>query len=238
MPLSTAALDHVAVAVEDMAAAYDHWESLGAVPVSGGANPLFATEQLRFANMAKVELIAPAHGNDPSFIDAYLARFGSGRIHHVTLKVPAPLEASLDALRADGLDVVDHNQSVPFWHEAFLRPSQVGGLVVQVAWAAFNDRDYARHVGRPDPATPPEDAPTLEALRLGHPDLEAAAKVWGILGGTLAWSSQQDTFTVTWPDSPIAVEVVTADTAGPIGLRGQRLGPSPAGRFAPDLLGI
>jgi hypothetical protein len=43
------------------------------------------------------------------------------------------LAGALDVLAAADLDVVDVNLTDDRWQEAFVRPSVVGGLIVQVA---------------------------------------------------------------------------------------------------------
>lgn len=235
MPLQDVTLDHVAVAVQDLAPALLHWHGLHAVEVAGGGTEVFRTEQVRLGNGAKVELIAPGEGAAASFVQGFLDRFGAGRIHHVTLKVPGPLLEAAAHLRDAGLDVVDIRTELPFWHEGFLRPSQVGGLIVQVAWSDGTDEDFARRVGRPAPAPPDPRAPSLSAVRLGHPDLRAAADLWRLLGGDVCWGDDRTTVEVSFSGSPMGVQVVQAASPGPLGLIVDGVG-AEAGPFSPRMM--
>jgi hypothetical protein len=108
----------------------------------------FASRQLRYRNGVKLELLEPTR--EDSFAGRFVARFGA-RIHHVTLKVPALLPA-VEQLRDEGFDVVDVFAEGDIWHEGFLRPSQVGGLIVQIAWAGRTEDDWAELAGfEPEP---------------------------------------------------------------------------------------
>lgn len=222
MPL-TAVPDHVAVAVPDIRAAAARWrDQLGA----GWANPgLFLPEspfhvrQVQFANGTKLELLQP---NGPGFAQGFLDRFGP-RIHHVTLKVPDALMPAVETLRAEGLDVVDINTRGG-WHESFLRPSQVGGLIVQVAWSEERPEERAqRHAGfTEDPSGEAE----LLGPTLTHPDLEAAERIWTTLGGKVA--HEPDALMVCWEGAALTVRIERGPTAGPVGLRMRGTPPLPA----------
>jgi catechol 2,3-dioxygenase-like lactoylglutathione lyase family enzyme len=211
-----AVLDHVAVAVADLPAASAWWRGIGATPVTSASLDGFSTEQLRLSNGGKVELIGRGADGRETFIDAYLSRYGSGRIHHLTLKVPDALEPAVERLDAAGLQTVDVRTDDAHWHEAFLRPRQVGRVIVQVAWASGTDADFAARMGLPAPLPPDPAAPALAKVVLGHPDVVEAGRTWALLGAELTPTA--DGFTATWDHSPITVEVRTAATAGPMGL--------------------
>lgn len=213
-PLTAVALDHVAIAVDDLDAAVRWWRERGATPVVGGGGSAFSTEQVRLSNGGKVELLS--HGRDPGFVAGFLDRFGSGRIHHLTLRVAASLPDAVEQLRGAGLDVVDVSTAHEHWHEAFLRPSQAGGLVVQVAWASGDDADFAVRAGRGVPPPPDPEAPPLRQVVLGHPDLDAAAALWQVLGATVRRGDGG--LIAGWQGSPVEVAVRPAGPAGPLGL--------------------
>lgn len=210
-----AVLDHVAVAVPDWRVAEQRWrDQLGGGRSSVGENAVFASRQLQFANGGKLELLMPSDDNPNNFVRRFLDRFGS-TIHHVTFKVP-DLHAALRVVNAAGLDAVDVDDSNEHWKEAFLRPSQIGGLVVQVAATTFNDDDWAAYTGfTREPAAP--GAAGLLGPLLRHPDLDAAANIWTTLGATVARDG--DGLTCTWPDSPLDVRVERGSPAGPVALR-------------------
>lgn len=221
-----AVLDHVAVAVPPDGRADRWWGGeLGAGSVSRGANGMFTARQYRLGGGGKLELLSPdpADPSERNFVRAFLARFGTA-VHHVTLKV-ADLPAALGVLEAAGLDVVDVALDHPHWREAFLRPKQVGGLVVQVAWSDGGDEEWARRSGHPLTAPAP-GAPVLLGPRLRHPDLAAARQLWTALGAQV--SQEDQGLRCRWPASPLGVEVVAGAPAGPVGLRMSGIGPRPA----------
>lgn len=210
-----AVLDHVAIAVPDWRTAEERWRSqLGGGRSSAGENPVFSSRQLQFGNGAKLELLTPTGDRETNFVRRFLQRFGS-TVHHVTLKVP-DLHAALGVLGAAGLEAVDVNDTADYWHEAFLRPSQVGGLVVQIASTTFDDDAWAAYTGftREPPAA---TAPALLGPLLRHPDLERAAEIWTTLGAGVVRSATG--LRCTWPDSPLDIVIEHGEAAGPIGLR-------------------
>jgi catechol 2,3-dioxygenase-like lactoylglutathione lyase family enzyme len=213
----TSTPDHVAVAVPDFDVADARWrDELGGRWVTWFHNPgRFRSRQSRFRGGAKLELLMPSEA-DPSpdnFVRRYLDRFGA-QVHHVTLKVP-DLHAAIATLDAAGLAVVDVDDRDPGWQEAFVRPSQVGGFIVQIARSAYRDADWAAHHGY-TPEEPPADGAVLVGPLLEHPDLDRAAAVWTALGGTV--THEPGLVTVRWPDAPLAVCVREGAVAGPVGL--------------------
>ena len=236
MPLHAAKLDHVAVAVTDVEAAVAMWLDRGAVEVGGGTGVTFRSHQVRFGNGAKLEMIGPGNGDAPSFIDGFLARFGPGTIHHVTVKVD-PASTIHDAVReldADGIGTVDVKELWPHWHEAFVRPSTVGGLVAQVAWSDLDDGEWAETNGVGPLAEPAADAPVLHEVRLGHEDLTASAAVWTSLGATL--THDDGAFTARWAGAPMAVRVEQHVTRGPHGIVVEGIAPAGQTALTPTVL--
>lgn len=211
-----ARLDHVAVAVGDLDGALRYWGgTVGAGLVAYETNDGFDIAQVRTRGGGKLELIAPPReGGDAGFVTGFLARFGA-TIHHVTLKV-AELGVAIDTVRAGGYDVVDVQNTSPWWHEGFLRPSQVGGMVVQVAWTSEDDRSWARRIGTAA-TTPAAGTPRLLGPTLEHPDLSAARMLWSLLGADI--EDGDDGFVCRWPDSILDLVVRRGDHAGPIALR-------------------
>lgn len=206
--------DHVAIAVPDIDRAAERWhDRLGGGWLSDSAEQLptpVAIRQLRYANGGKLELLQPT---GPGFGRSFLERFGP-RIHHVTLKVPGGLLPAVEEMRAHGYDVVDVHAEGG-WHEAFLRPSQVGGLIVQLAWEAMSEEEWIAETGyRPEP---PRGEAALHGPTLTHVDLDAAQRVWTTLGGEVA--REQDALDVTWPGSVFTVRIEAGPGSGPVGLR-------------------
>lgn len=204
-------VDHVAIAVPDPDRAEARWRGrLGGAPVFAGEGRGFAFRQLRFAGGGKLELLSP---RGPGFVSAFLDRFGS-RVHHVTLKVP-DVAAALPVLESHGLDPVDVDLTDPAWHEAFLRPSQVGGLVVQIAWARDDDAALAAGQGNGD-GLPGPAAATLHGPLLRHPDLATAARLWTSLGADV---THEDTrLHCRWHDAPLDLLIEPGTPVGPFAL--------------------
>ena len=226
--------DHVAAAVPSIEAAAARWiDHLGGgwiAPAWGVPAAGFATRQVRFAGGAKLELLEPRA--EDGFAARFLARYGAG-VHHVTLKVTA-LRPAVTTLEAAGLQLLDVSTDSEIWHEAFLRPSQVGGLVVQLAWSRHDDDGWAAWFGT-TPEPPRADAARLLGPRLTHPDLEAATRVWRLLGAEVARDG--DVLTVRWPGAPLEIEVVEGGQAGPLGIRMAGTSALPADeRFGPAVL--
>jgi catechol 2,3-dioxygenase-like lactoylglutathione lyase family enzyme len=219
-----ALLDHVAVAVPDPLRAERRWRAqLGGGLVAHEDSGAFVTRQLRFAGGGKLELLAPSGGSADGFVRRFLDRFGSV-VHHVTLKVP-DLRAAVDTVRGAGLDVVDVDESDPWWHEGFLRPSQVGGIIVQLAWSPEGDEGWARRIGH-TPEEPRTGAATLLGPTLRHPDLDRAARLWELLGARV--DRADALLRCAWPDSPLDVVVEAGAPAGPRALRFAGTAPLPA----------
>ena len=218
----TSVLDHVAAAVPAWEPAERQWcERLGAGRVSSGDNRVFAARQLRFAGGGKLELLQPsdADTSEDNFVRRFLAKFGSG-IHHITLKVP-DIHAALDVLTGAGLEPVDVRVDDERWQEAFLRPSQVGGVVVQVAASSLGEGEWARMVGF-TPESPAPGAAQLLGPLLRHPDLAAAEWLWTTLGAQV--TSEAGVLRCTFADSPLDIVVEHREPAGPMALRMRGVG--------------
>ncbi len=206
-------IDHVAVAVPSIDEARFRWQdALGGAPMPLFDAGDFHTRQLRFTGGGKLELLEP---NDPDgFAAGFLARFGPG-IHHITLKVP-DLDVALARLRAAGREPVDVSRTDPHWHESFLRPSTMGGIVVQVAWTPETDEEWASRKGQalPEPAA---DAATLHGAILRDRDLDVAARRWELLGAQV--ERDADGLLVVWDGAPLRLRIEQSDDRpGPVAI--------------------
>lgn len=215
MPI-TAFPDHVAVAVPDIDVAARRWhDELGGgwtmprFPVEQGG---FAARQLHYPGGAKLELLEPLGAE--SFAGRFVARYGAG-LHHLTLKVPSLLPA-VEAVRAAGYDVVDVVAEGDVWHEGFLRPSQVGGMIVQLAWAGRSDEEWAELTGN-EPEDPAPHAAILHGPTLTGPDLDAAETLWSTLGADV--TERAGGLDVCWSDASLTVRIDAGSRAGAVGLR-------------------
>lgn len=127
-------LDHVAVAVEDIAPAARLVTTLGATFRGGGDDVPkgFRWAQFVMPGGGAIELLAPLPSSGP---DHFLVRFLHGRgegMHHITLKV-TDLEAAIEIAQTAGYRVVGVDTDRNSWKEAFIHPKSSHGLLVQLA---------------------------------------------------------------------------------------------------------
>ena len=153
--ISNIDLDHVALAFEDRAPGQQRYAGeLGGEWIGGGADPGFWSEQVKFANGMKVELLEPLNVDENDFLRRFLDRNGPGP-HHLTFKV-ADIVGALGLVEAAGYRPVSVNLENDHWKEAFLHPKDAPGVVVQIAQSS-GDGDWGMPIpdGYPTPATSP-----------------------------------------------------------------------------------
>jgi methylmalonyl-CoA/ethylmalonyl-CoA epimerase len=129
-------LDHVALAALDTAPALRFLTgALGGTVIFGGHSIGFRPMQVwvgtRDGDGMPVELLEPWEVERNDFLARFVAKHGSGP-HHLTFKVQR-LDDALERVRAAGLTPVNVDVSDPEWKEAFLRPLEAHGTVVQLA---------------------------------------------------------------------------------------------------------
>jgi len=125
-------LDHVGIAVTDLAAARALYEQVLGLEVT---HEEVITEQgvhelLLRAGEAYVQLVAPLAPDSP--VGKFLAKRGEG-VHHVGYAVP-DVAAALAELRAQGLEVIDPAPRVGSGGTtiAFLHPKSMQGVLVEL----------------------------------------------------------------------------------------------------------
>lgn len=131
-PLAGLPLDHVGIAVADLAAADAYaalgWRAAGADEDVPGQRA--RVRMLRGGPGPSLELLAPLGDDGP--VARFLARRGPG-LHHVAFAVP-DLEAALARLAAAGAPLVDAAPRPGHGGHrvAFVHPSWAGGVLVEL----------------------------------------------------------------------------------------------------------
>ena len=125
-------LDHVGVAVADLAAARTLYEQVLGLEVTHEEviEDQGVHELLLSAGDAFVQLVAPLSPDTP--VGRFLARRGEG-VHHGGYAVP-DVAAALADLRAQGVEVIDPAPRIGSGGTtiAFLHPKSMGGVLVEL----------------------------------------------------------------------------------------------------------
>lgn len=127
-------LDHVALAVKDLASAAHMMTTIGATFLDGGDENErgFRWTQFRLPGEGTIELITPlATSGSDHFLVRFLADHGDG-MHHVTLKV-SDLRRAVEVMEGAGYVVVGVDETHETWKEAFVHPKSAHGLLIQLA---------------------------------------------------------------------------------------------------------
>lgn len=171
-------LDHVALAFEDRTPGQARYAGeLGGEWVGGGADPGFWSEQVKFANGMKIELLEPQNVEENDFLRRFLDRNGPGP-HHLTFKV-TDLAAALGHVERAGYRPVGVNLANDHWKEAFLHPKDAPGVVVQLAQSS-GDGDWG--VPIPDGYPTAEGQPaTLERVTHAVASLDIGLRLFASL---------------------------------------------------------
>ena len=127
-----ARLDHIGVAVEDLDAAIDLYETTFGMKL---VHRETVTEQgveavLLDVGENHVELLSPLGDDTP--VGKFLATRGPG-IHHVAYQVSA-IAGTLSSLRESGLRLIDEEPRIGIRRSrvAFLHPSASGGVLTEI----------------------------------------------------------------------------------------------------------
>ena len=170
---SAVVLDHVAVGASSLS---DGWELfaglLGGAWAYGGHSQGYWWGQLRFSAGPKVELLTPTGGADAAFLERFLADRGPG-FHHLNFLVPA-IEVTLGKIAALGVEPVGVRLQDPRWKEAFLRPHDAFGTVIQVAEQAGQPVSSAPPAGLFDQGS----SCSLSAVELRVGDIDEATRLF------------------------------------------------------------
>ena len=139
-------LDHVGIAVPDLAAARALYEQVLGLEVTHEEviEEQGVHELLLRAGEAFVQLVAPLSPDSP--VGRFLAKRGEG-VHHVGYSVPAVAAARAE-LRAQGFEVIEPAPRIGSGGTTigFLHPKSMGGVLVELVEEGTGHRD--RSAGR------------------------------------------------------------------------------------------
>jgi methylmalonyl-CoA epimerase len=127
-----AVLDHIGVAVDDLAAALRFYQD--ALGLDAGQAEEVPEQGVRIRCLpvgdASIELLEATRADSP--VGRFLARRGPG-LHHLTLRVD-DIEAALGTLKARGVRLVDETPRVGAGGAriAFVHPSATQGVLVEL----------------------------------------------------------------------------------------------------------
>jgi methylmalonyl-CoA epimerase len=125
-------LDHVAIAVESIAAALPAFEALMQVEATPPERVEAQGVEVCFlgSGPSRIELIAPIDA--AGTVARFLERRGPG-LHHIALRV-ADLDAELERLRQAGVRLIDAQprRGAGGKRIAFIHPSSAGGVLVEL----------------------------------------------------------------------------------------------------------
>jgi methylmalonyl-CoA epimerase len=134
-PLVLTAVDHVAIAVEDLDAAVELYRRVfGMEPVHREVVESQGVEEALFAvGDSWIQLVAALGPETP--VGRFLAKRGPG-LHHVGYRVP-DVTAALAQLRSEGVRLVDETPRPGSRGTtiAFVHPQGVGGVLVELVQA-------------------------------------------------------------------------------------------------------
>ncbi|HEX3877352.1 MAG TPA: methylmalonyl Co-A mutase-associated GTPase MeaB [Bryobacteraceae bacterium] len=124
------AIDHVAIAVNDLAQAEAYYQALGFVV---GHRETVETEKVRVsmlpASDSRIELLEPATADSP--ISKFLEKRGPG-LHHLALRVP-DLDAAVERLRTSGARLLNEPRTGAGGHRyVFVHPASTGGVLLEL----------------------------------------------------------------------------------------------------------
>jgi methylmalonyl-CoA/ethylmalonyl-CoA epimerase len=221
--------DHVALASSDVVELLQTLCPLGATVLFGRHGHGFRWALARVGEATEginVELLEPWCPEADDFLERFVQRRGTA-FHHITFKVP-DIERAIADVVAAGIEPVGINLGNPEWREAFLRPRDAHGIVVQLAQSDVRRPHMSRmlELGRaPQPSAelaelgiglgapwlpplvPPWSPPTAVGRRLvlETTDVSGAVKLYSrVLGGTVAENGTE--VDLTWP-SGVALRV-------------------------------
>jgi catechol 2,3-dioxygenase-like lactoylglutathione lyase family enzyme len=126
--------DHVAIAAHDATPVLERLVGrLGATDLYGAVDRGFRWVLLHAGDEGRgmlIELLEPWSAEEHPFLARFLERRGDGA-HHLTFKT-SDIAATIGAFGRAGFVLVDQRLENPTWREAFVRPRDAYGTIVQL----------------------------------------------------------------------------------------------------------
>ncbi|NPV66462.1 MAG: methylmalonyl-CoA epimerase [Anaerolineae bacterium] len=130
--MSAAAINHIAVVVENLEAALRFWRDALDLPLSRVEDNTDEAVRIAFLPLgeSEIELLEPS--TPDSGIARYLAKRGPG-MHHLCVEV-ADLEAAMQRLVAHGVELINETPRVrpDGTRYAFIHPRSTGGVLLEL----------------------------------------------------------------------------------------------------------
>jgi len=127
-----ATLDHIGIAVKDLAAALAFYRDALGLDIEGTEDVASQKVRAHFAGVgeSRLELLEATAPDSP--IAKFLDKRGPG-LHHITLRVD-DIQAALDQLRAKGIRLIDEQPRPGAERSlvAFVHPASTGGVLVEL----------------------------------------------------------------------------------------------------------
>jgi len=127
-----ATLDHIGIAVKDLAAALAFYRDALGLDIEGTEDVASQKVRAHFAGVgeSRLELLEATGPDSP--IAKFLDKRGPG-LHHITLRVD-DIQAALDQLRAKGIRLIDEQPRPGAERSlvAFVHPASTGGVLVEL----------------------------------------------------------------------------------------------------------
>lgn len=199
-------IDHIAIAVPHPSVAVARYRNeFGGGSVASGRRAGVSIDQIVFPPASKLEIVAPdpQHPNRKHMED-FLMRYGSV-VHHVTLLVDS-VAGCADILAGDGVRVLGSSTTDPRYHEAFVHPSDAGGVMVQLSWKDVDDEGWARRHGHVV-SQPRKSAPRFLGARWSHQNLRLVTLQWERLGARVVGDDYS--CVVDWPNCALKLFYVS-----------------------------
>jgi methylmalonyl-CoA/ethylmalonyl-CoA epimerase len=130
-----ATLDHIGIAVKDLAAALAFYRDALGLQIEGTEEVESQKVRAHFAAVgeARLELLEATAAESP--IAKFIDKRGPG-LHHITLRVD-DIHAALAQLKARGIRLIDETPRAGAEHSliAFVHPASTGGVLIELKQA-------------------------------------------------------------------------------------------------------